>query len=112
MMMVPGAENPVAKAKKGRALLATLPEVESVEEVPFVPPPEPVKEHRAGDELIAPPWVAFPEEPTSLRWRMGPGEDYMDRWLPFWRGLPGPVRREYLIRHPPPAAWQEWLGKI
>lgn len=34
----------------------------------------------------------------------------MDRWLPFWRGLPETERREYLDRHPPPPQWQEWLG--
>jgi len=107
-----GIPTPTDRAKEGRAFLSTLPEVASVEEVPQVLPPEPAKVHRQGDELIAPPWEAFPEEPTSLRWRMGAGEDYLDRWMPFWRGLPDSVRRDYLIGHPPPAAWREWLGRI
>jgi hypothetical protein len=110
MEVVPGSGmNPVAKAKEARAVLASLPDVDRVEEVAMALPPPPVKPYRDGDELIAPPWEAFPEAPSSLRWRMGAGEDYLDKWLPFWRGLPEKIRRDYLTRHPPSAEWREWL---
>lgn len=112
MQAVPGGPNPIPKAKEARAVLATLPEVASIEEVPMELPPEPVKQYRDGDELVTPPWEAFPEPPTSLRWRMGAGEDFLDSWLPFWRGLPESVRRDYLHRHPPPAVWRAWLSRI
>ncbi len=59
-----------------------------------------------------PPWKAFPEEPSSLRWRMGPGEDFIQEWLSFWRGLTREARKRYLLNHSPPREWSEWLKRI
>ena len=61
---------------------------------------------------LAPPWDEFPEPPSSLRWRMGPGEDYITEWVSFWRRLPATMRQEYLVRHPPPAEWKEWVWLV
>lgn len=56
-----------------------------------------------------PPWTAFPEPPASMRWRMGPGEDYLDDWLRHWEVLNPDGRAAYLAQHPPPEAWKEWM---
>jgi hypothetical protein len=112
LQTVPGGPNPIEKAMHARAVLKKLPEVEGLEEIPLTTPRPDVKPYREGDALIGPPWQAFPEPPYSLRWRMGPGEDFMDRWLSFWEGLPESVRRDYLSRYPPPPVWSEWLARI
>lgn len=62
--------------------------------------------------MLAAPWEKFEDEPTSLRWRMGAGEDYMDQWLSYWFGIDEDARRAYLESHPPPPAWKKWLSVV
>jgi ribA/ribD-fused uncharacterized protein len=57
------------------------------------------------------PWEAFPEEPTSLRWRMGPGEDVMGSWQGYWTALDPEDRGVYLEEKKPPEAWRGWIKR-
>lgn len=65
-----------------------------------------------GTTELAPLWEAFPEPPTSMRWRMGPGEDLRDTWLRFWSQTPSAARSDYLSRHPPPEEWKRWISFV
>ena len=43
---------------------------------------------------MPPPWLAYPEyERYSLGWRMGSGEDYLDRFVSWFEAL-GEKERE------------------
>lgn len=101
----PGA---ITQAREARVRAVHLPGVVALEEVP----PEPIVEEAApvGGEPPPAPWEAFPEPPSSMRWRMGVGEDVIDEWMPFWRGMDTAARKQYLAAHPVPDGWREWLG--
>ncbi|MFN0064317.1 MAG: hypothetical protein ACKVPX_17550 [Myxococcaceae bacterium] len=104
-------ERNVAQALAVASLLMELPPVVRAEkaEPPLLTPRS--RRLQPGEAAPKPPWEAFPEPPTSMRWRMGPGEDYMDKWHTFWRGLTASEKREYLANHVPPAAWAEWATR-
>jgi ribA/ribD-fused uncharacterized protein len=57
------------------------------------------------------PWEAFPEDPSSLRWRMGPGEDVMGSWQDYWEALVPEDRVVYLAEKKPPEAWRAWIER-
>jgi len=61
---------------------------------------------------MKPPWTFAPEPPSSLRWRMGPGEDYMDRWFAYWRSLTAEQRDAFLKSTPVPTEWQYWVDLL
>ncbi len=54
-----------------------------------------------------PLWVAFPDIPWgSLGWRMGFGEAYADRWIPWFSALSEDARRDYIAQWPEPDQWR------
>jgi hypothetical protein len=40
-----------------------------------------------GSNRMQPPWEKASDPPGSLRWKMGPGEDYFDRWVDWFMNL-------------------------
>jgi hypothetical protein len=102
--------NPITEARQARTRALNLPGVAALEEVPSAPVHEQPPPPRAGKPPPA-PWESFPEPPSSMRWRMGAGEDVMDAWVPFWRSMDLAAREHYLTQHPPPDGWGAWLSQ-
>lgn len=91
------------------AVLARLPGVVRVERVVDA---ESLVARRTPDGGLPPaPWESFPEAPSSLRWRMGPGEDVMTFWQAYWASLDPDDRSLYLRQKEPPPAWQNWIDR-
>jgi len=63
--------------------------------------------HLTTDERGAPlpPWRVFGYWPTSMGWRMGPGEDYLILWHVWFRRLSGADQGTYRRRYRPPLYW-------
>lgn len=62
------------------------------------------------DRLLAgcmnPPWMEFPDyTPLCVGFRMGGGEDYMDSWWKFWRGLTDYEKDIFKKNNPAPEGW-------
>ena len=56
---------------------------------------------------LAPPWEKYPEIGySSIGWRMGCGETYMERWRAFYDGLSPAGRERYRQMCPAPKSWQ------
>lgn len=56
---------------------------------------------------MKPPWLEFPDLPRGcMGWRMNGGEDYMDDWIRWYRGLMSQKRKEYRDRYPEPEGWR------
>jgi len=99
--------NVVTLSRDARALAAGIEGVLALEDVPLgAAAIQPAA--MAGEPPVA-PWEAFPEPPSSMRWRMGAGEDVVTDWLPHWRGMDSAAQEAYLAKHPPPDAWRDWL---
>ncbi|MCS6864852.1 MAG: hypothetical protein RMJ56_09570 [Gemmataceae bacterium] len=60
---------------------------------------------------VPPPWMAFPEHPYSLCWRMGGGEAYLELWWAWWKQQQFTEEQKvaYFRRWPPPYCWLEFL---
>ena len=60
-------------------------------------------------KIMPPPWLAFPEiERYSIGWRMGYGEDYIDRFGHWLDTLSPEERTEYRSLFPEPVTWKGW----
>ena len=60
-------------------------------------------------KMMLPPWLACPKiERYSIGWRMGYGEDYMDRFLGWRNGLSAEEQAEYRALFPEPVTWKGW----
>ena len=58
---------------------------------------------------MPPPWLAYPEyERYSLGFRMGSGEDYLDRFVSWFEALGEKERETYRARFPEPFTWAGW----
>ena len=62
------------------------------------------------DDTMAPPWVAFPDQPAShIGWRMGGGETYLLAFATWISAFSREERLAFLRRHAPiPADWILW----
>jgi hypothetical protein len=60
---------------------------------------------------VPPPYVVFDDHPYSLRWRMGPGEDFFRMWWGWWAEQPfsEDEKLAYFKEWPPP---HRWLGFV
>lgn len=101
----------VARAHEAAPLLAKVASVVRAENAEPPLAPLPSRLLQPGESPPHPPWKEFPEPPISMRWRMGPGEDYMDQWSSFWRGLTENEKREYFASNKPPSEWTEWAER-
>src|SRR5947199_37313 len=82
------------------AALRELPGVDRLEPSTCAKPTL-LEPRRVTQGEVVPPWLAFPEPPGSLRWRMGPGEDHITEWSIFFHGqLDRAGRHEYIRRCP------------
>ena len=95
-------------AEAARALSA-LPGVVAVDEVPPRQRKFPAAQYE-GPPLL-PPWTVFSDPPSSMRWRMGGGEDVMNDWWWYWEGLTPDQRRTYFDEHPVPDEWKDWAAR-
>ena len=58
---------------------------------------------------MPPPWLAHREiERYSIGWRMGSGEDYIDRFGDWLDALSSEERTEYRTLFPEPVTWMGW----
>jgi ribA/ribD-fused uncharacterized protein len=87
--------------------LARLPEVLRVERL--VDDGAIVAKRRPDGGLPQAPWDAYSEGPSSMRWRMGPGEDFMGSWQEYWTELDLADRAFYLADKKPPPEWSGWI---
>lgn len=97
-------------SERALAQLKVLAGVAAVTDAPprermALPPPE------YEGPALGPPWTVFPDPPTSMRWRMGAGEDVMSRWWHFWGSLPRTEQQAYFERFVPPAEWLQWTRR-
>lgn len=61
--------------------------------------------------LMPPPWLACPKiERYSIGWRMGYGEDYLDRFRVWLESLSTEEQMEYRTLFPEPVTWRGWWG--
>lgn len=57
--------------------------------------------------IMSPPWLAHPEiERYSIGWRMGYGEDYIDRFYNWLDTLSPEEQTEYYVLFPEPVTWK------
>ena len=60
-------------------------------------------------KIMPPPWLAHREiERYSIGWRMGYGEDYIDRFGDWLDTLSPEERTEYRALFPEPVTWKGW----
>ena len=60
-------------------------------------------------KIMPPPWLAHREiERYSIGWRMGYGEDYIDRFGDWLDTLSPEERTEYRTLFPEPVTWKGW----
>ena len=60
-------------------------------------------------KIMPPPWLAHREiERYSIGWRMGYGEDYIDRFGHWLDTLSPEERAEYRALFPEPVTWKGW----
>ena len=69
---------------------------------------------RDDEGYLAPPWVALPHIPRgSIGWRMGPGEDYWQVFIDWYKGLSESDRERFRNKYPEPdkaASADPWTG--
>lgn len=58
-------------------------------------------------DLVFPPWIAFPSvDQFDIFWRMGLGEDYMDKWSTYFSDLKDSTT--YIQMFPEPEDWKDF----
>lgn len=63
----------------------------------------------ALQKIMPPPWLAYPDiERFSIGWRMGFGEDYIDRFSIWLNSLSPEEQAEYRTLFPEPITWRGW----
>lgn len=63
----------------------------------------------AQQKMMPPPWLAYPYiERFSIGWRMGAGEDYIDRFSTWLESLSPEEQAEYRTLFPEPVTWRGW----
>jgi hypothetical protein len=62
---------------------------------------------------MEPLWKRFPNYPkSSMGWRMGGGEDYLDEWRRWFVGLDPGTRETYIEQNPEPDGWEDFYQKL
>jgi len=57
--------------------------------------------------ILLPPWLAYPKiERYSIGWRMGSGEDYMEKWSRWYQKLSAKQSADYQRLFPEPPTWK------
>lgn len=61
---------------------------------------------------VPPPWVVLPTaHPSSIGWRMGYGESFMELWWNWWNAQEWNEDKQiaYFRQFKPPYAWLQWV---
>jgi len=62
---------------------------------------------KTENKVINPPWIEFPDyKPGCMGFRMGGGEDYMDKWKSFLNSLSKKQKEEFKLKNPAPDGWE------
>lgn len=62
---------------------------------------------------LAPPWQEFPDYArTSMGWRMGAGETYLNYFRDWFSTLSEEDRQTYITATPIPDEWGGWLEAL
>ena len=65
------------------------------------------------EDDMEPPWKKFPTlERNSIGWRMGPGEDYYDRFYKWYSSLTDGEADEFSANNPTPSDWDGYYDLI
>lgn len=64
------------------------------------------------DELLRAPWELSPEPPGSLQWKMGAGDDYLEKWLRRFLALSDREQLKLLSDVNVPPEWREMLTRF
>lgn len=60
-----------------------------------------------------PPWKGDHGYPLgSLFWKMGAGEEYLNKWMDWFLALPPDARMKYLDEHEAPPDWRRMIGHV
>lgn len=60
---------------------------------------------------LLPPWEKYPDlQRWDLGWRMGYGEDYLDRFNKWFDRCSLKDRQKYIRQYPAPAEWHGFYG--
>lgn len=63
--------------------------------------------------LHAPPWKRYPGyKQSSMRWRMGGGEDYMSGFRKWYSSLSAQEREHYRSLNPAPPDWESFYERM
>lgn len=63
-------------------------------------------------QIMPPPWIAFPKiERFSIGWRMGYGEDYIDKWGAWLSSLTNEDVKAYQELFPEPVTWKGYWNQ-
>jgi hypothetical protein len=63
--------------------------------------------------LLRPVWIEFPKIPWgSIGWRMGAGEDYWHKWMPWYKELSVSEREAYKTNWPEPEGWKDFYAFV
>ena len=59
------------------------------------------------------PWQRFPQnrDPYDLFWRMGKGEDFLDKFFEQYNRLTTRDQNIYRLTHPAPTSWPDFYGE-
>jgi hypothetical protein len=57
-------------------------------------------------ELMNPPWIEMPDIPQGIGWRMGPGQEYMMKFCPWFAALSELEKKQYALDFPEDIQWQ------
>src|SRR5689334_11027102 len=75
-----------------------------IDDDPFPDPPIPDVD---AEGLMVPPWIKFPNIPLgSIGWRMGMGEDYLDRFRIWYRRQSREILQQLWAKYPEIGDWK------
>jgi hypothetical protein len=76
---------------------------------PFPDPPIPEID---ADGLMVPPWIKYPNIPLgSIGWRMGMGEDYVDRFTAWYNKQHRNTHKLLWEKYPEPDMWKAFCRR-
>ena len=56
---------------------------------------------------VIPPWVLYDDPPSSLMWRMGGGEDHIDKFRAYWSSLTITEKNLIIAKTSPSDRWAD-----
>jgi hypothetical protein len=73
------------------------------------PWPDPPIPDLDSEGIMHPPWAKYPNLPrSSMGWRMGAGESYLESFDTWWSQQSSPVRLAARAKYPEPQEWSRF----